>query len=399
MSFSLYIAKRYLFTPSSNNAINIITGIAATGVVVGAMALFIVLSGFGGLKEFSLQFSTFFDSDLKIYPTEGKTITLDHALSSQILKIDGIEAVSEVIEERVYLQYKGKNHLATIKGVDTNYGNVNSIDSILYFGDWFKPNQEEVVIGIAMVSKLNLGTRDYGNLLKLNVPKPGKGQIIDPSKAFSSSRAVVSGVYSVNEELNGKYVFSDLHFARRLLSLDSTKVSTLEIKLKKNADEVATIKALDKAFNNAVLIKTRIQQNDALYKMLNAENLAVYFIFTLILIIALFNVVGSIIMMVLDKRSNIKTLYNMGATIKEIRRVFFYQGVLMTLIGGVVGVVLGVVVIAAQLQFSLLNIAQDLPYPVSLQFKNVVIVLATISVLGIIASKISSSRVSEKLLR
>lgn len=398
MSFSLYIAKRYLFTKSSNNAINIITGIAATGVVVGALALFIVLSGFGGLKEFSLQFASFFDSDLKVFPVEGKTITFDDALSSEILKTEGIAAISEVIEERVYLQYKGKNHLASIKGVDSNYGNVNPIDSILYFGEWFEPNREEVVIGLAMVSKLSLGTRDYGNLLKLTVPKPGKGQILDPSKAFTSSPAVVSGVYAVNDDLNSKYVFSDIDFARTLLSLDSTKVSALEIRLNENADEATTIAALQSLFQNKVIIKTRIQQNDALYKMLNAENLAVYFIFTLILIIALFNVVGSIIMMILDKQSNIKTLFNMGATIKEIRAVFLYQGILMTLIGGFVGVLLGVLVIAAQLQFGLINIAQDLPYPVSLQFKNVVLVLVTITVLGVIASKIASSRVSEKLL-
>jgi lipoprotein-releasing system permease protein len=398
VSFSLYIAKRYLFTKSSNNAINIITGIAATGVVVGALARFIVLSGFGGLKEFSLQFASFFDSDLKVFPAEGKTITFDDTLSSEILKIEDIAAISEVIEERVYLQYKGKNHLASIKGVDANYGNVNPIDSILYFGEWFEPNREEVVIGLAMVSKLSLGTRDYGNLLKLTVPKPGKGQILDPSKAFTSSPAVVSGVYAVNDDLNSKYVFSDVDFARALLSLDSTKVSALEIRLNENADETSTIAALQSLFQNKVIIKTRIQQNDALYKMLNAENLAVYFIFTLILIIALFNVVGSIIMMILDKQSNIKTLFNMGATIKEIRAVFLYQGILMTLIGGVVGVLLGVLVIAAQLQFGLINIAQDLPYPVSLQLKNVIIVLVTITVLGVIASKIASSRVSEKLL-
>jgi len=398
VSFSLYIAKRYLFTKSSNNAINIITGIAVTGVVVGALALFIVLSGFGGLKEFSLQFASFFDSDLKVYPVEGKTITVDDSLSSEILKIENIAAISEVIEERVYLQYKGKNHLATIKGVDTHYGNVNPIDSILYFGEWFVPNQDEVVIGLATVSKLSLGTRDYGNLLKLNVPKPGKGQITDPTKAFTSSRAVVSGVYAINDDLNGKYIFSDIDFARDLLSLDSTKVSVLEIKLEDAAKEEATIKALNSVFNDAVSIKTRVQQNDALYKMLNAENLAVYFIFTLILIIALFNVVGSIIMMVLDKRSNIKTLYNMGATIKEIRSVFFYQGILMTVIGGVVGVLLGVLIVFAQLQFGMISITPELPYPVSLQLENVIIVLVTITILGVIASKIASSRVREKLL-
>lgn len=398
MSFSLYIAKRYLFTPSSNNAINIITGIAATGVVVGALALFIVLSGFGGLKEFSLQFANFFDSDLKVFPAAGKTITLDDALSSEILKIEGIAAISKVIEERVYTQYKGKSHLATLKGVDTNYGNVNAIDSILFYDSWLVPNQTEVVVGLAMASKLSMGTRDYGNLLKLTVPKPGKKQSLNPANDFNYSRAVVSGVYRVNEDLDAKYVFSDIDFARDLLSLDPSKVSALEIKLKEGANEESVSIALNKLFKNTTIVKTRAQQNDALYKMLNAENLVVYFIFTLILIIALFNVVGSIIMMILDKRSNVKTLYNMGATIKEIRQVFFYQGILMTLIGGAVGVFLGILIIAGQLQFGWVSIAEGLPYPVSLEFKNVILVLVTITILGIIASKISSSRVNEKLL-
>jgi len=398
VSFSLYIAKRYLFTPSSNNAINIITGIAATGVVVGVMALFIVLSGFGGLKAFSLQFSSFFDSDLKVFPITGKTIIIDDKLSSEILKIEEITAVSKVIEERVYLQYKGKNHLATIKGVDTNYGKVNPIDSILYFGDWLVPNQEEVVIGLAVVSKLSLGTRDYGNLLKLNVPKPGKGQVLDPTKAFSSSRAVVSGVYAVNDDLNGKYVFSDIGFARNLLSLDDTKVSALEIKLKEDTDEESVIAILNELFKSNAIIKTRTQQNDALYKMLNAENLAAYFICTLISIIALFNVAGSIIMMILDKRSNINTLYSLGATMKEIRKVFYYQGILITLCGAFIGLLLSVLIVILQQKFSLIYLGPDLPYPVSLEFKNMVIVLLTITVLGVFASKIASSRVSEKLL-
>lgn len=400
MNFSLYIAKRYLFSKSSNNAINIITGIAAIGVVVGAMALFIVLSGFSGLKDFSLQFTNEFDSDLKILPESGKTITFSEGQKNQLKAIKGIETFSEIIEERVFLHYKGKNHIAYIKGVDSLYGNVTQLDSILYFGEWFVPAEHQVVVGLSTIAKLSMGVNDYSNLLEIYVPKPGSGQLnaLDPSEAFTKETVVVSGVYQVNEDLDAKYVFSDLDFARNLLSLDSTKISAVEMKLLPTATEETVRSEINKIFPTGILIKNRIQQNDALYKMLNAENLAVYLIATLVVIIALFNVIGSIIMMILDKRKNIKTLYNMGASLPEIRRIFFLQGTLMALIGGLFGIFLGVLVVLAQLKFELVAITSTLPYPVKLEVVNIVIVFVTISVLGVIASKIASSRVREKLL-
>jgi lipoprotein-releasing system permease protein len=400
LNFSLYIAKRYLFSKSSNNAINIITGIAALGVVVGAMSLFIVLSGFSGLKDFSLQFTDEFDSDLKILPQSGKTIVFSEAQKSQLSTIEGIENFSEIIEERIFLHYKGKNHISYIKGVDSLYGKVTQLDSIMYYGDWLVPHQNEVVVGLSTVAKLSLGVRDYGELLEIYVPKPGTGQLnaLDPTDAFNKEMVVVSGVYQVNEDLDAKYVFSDLAFARNLLSLDSTKISAIEIKLLPNASEENVRSEIAKIFSEGIVIKNRIQQNDALYKMLNTENIAVYLIFTLVLIIALFNVIGSIIMMVLDKRKNIKTLYNLGASLPEIRRIFFLQGTLMTVLGGLLGIFIGILAVLAQLKFEFVSITSTLPYPVKLKLINVVVVFITISVLGIIASKIASSRVREKLL-
>ncbi|MEM0517473.1 ABC transporter permease [Aequorivita flava] len=400
MNFSLYIAKRYLFSKSSNNAINIITGIAAVGVVVGAMCLFIVLSGFSGLKDFSLQFTNIFDSDLKIIPKNGKTILFTEAQRNELNDIEGIETFSEIIEERIFLHYKGKNHIAYIKGVDSLYGKVTQLDSIMYYGDWFVRNQNEVVVGLSIIAKLSLGVRDYGALLEIYVPKPGTGQLnaLDPTDAFTKENVVVSGVYQVNEELDAKYVFSDLEFARNLLSLDSTKISSIEIKLSPTATEDKVRSEIEKIFPEGITIKNRIQQNDTLYKMLNTENIAVYLIFTLVLIIALFNVIGSIIMMVLDKRKNIKTLYNLGASLPEIRRIFFLQGTLMTVLGGSFGIFLGILAVMAQLKFEFVAITSTLPYPVKLELLNIVIVFVTISVLGIIASKIASSRVREKLL-
>lgn len=400
MKFPLYIAKRYLFSKSSNNAINFITLIATTGVIIGSMSLFIVLSGFSGLKDFSLQFTNVFDSDLKIAPQQGKTLAFSEAQEEKFAKIEGIAAYSKVIEERIFLQYRGKNHVAYIKGIDEKYQNVNPIDSILYFGYWFEPNKSEVVIGLGTAAKLSVGIQDYIDLLEIYVPKPGTGQInaLDPSSAFSKENAVASGVYQVNEELDSRYVFSDIDFARALLQLDSAQVSFIELKMMPGSSEIELRNQLAAVFTQDIMVKNRIQQNDALYRMLNTENLAVYLIFTLVLIIALFNVIGSIIMMILDKRKNIKTLYNMGATLKEIRKIFFLQGVLMTSLGGILGILLGILLVVAQLKFEWIHITASLPYPVKLNAVNVFIVFGTIFVLGLIASKIASSRVREKLL-
>ncbi len=364
------------------------------------MSLFIVLSGFSGLKDYSLLFTNDFDSDLKIAPLSGKTLEFSDSSAAEINKIEGIQAYSKIIEERVFLNYKGKNHIAFIKGVDENYGKVNAIDSMLYLdvSEWLQPNKHEVVIGTGIALKLNLSIRDYADLLEIYVPKPGQGQKLDPSQAFNRETAIVSGVFEVNEDLNSKYVFSDIDFARNLLQMDSSKISSVEVKLKPNDSEEKVAQKLKSIFNNKISVKNRIEQNDALYKMLNTENIAVYLIFTLVLMIALFNVIGSIIMMILDKRKNIKTLYNLGATLKSVRRVFFLQGVLMTTLGGLLGILLGVLTVAAQLKFQFINITATLPYPVKLKVINIVIVFATIFILGVLASKIASSRVREKLL-
>jgi lipoprotein-releasing system permease protein len=268
----------------------------------------------------------------------------------------------------------------------------------LIYDSWFIEHQKEVVVGIGTSQKLSLGTRDYGSLLEIYVPKPYLGQQLDPTQVFNKESVVVSGIYDVNEDLNSKYIFSDLDFARSLLTMDSTEISSIEIKLLPETSESDIREQLQNLFTEDILIKNRIQQNDALYKMLNTENIAVYLIFTLVLIIALFNVIGSIIMMILDKRKNIKTLYNMGADLKNIRRIFFLQGTLMTTLGGIIGVLLGVLAVWTQIEYEYINITASLPYPVKLKMINIVVVMVTITILGLIASKIASSRVREKLL-
>lgn len=397
MNFPFYIARRYLFSKSSSNAINIITIIAAIGVFAGAFALFIVLSGFSGLKDFSLSFSNQYDPDLKVLPASGKTFNFSEEEKEQLKNIAGISTFSEVIEERAFLDFRSKNKTAYIKGVDENFLKVNHLDSALIRGVWFHPTESQVVIGNNISRELNLGVFDYMSLLKVLVPRPGTGQVLDPTRAFNSQNVVVSGIYSINEELDDKYVYSSLDFARELLSLKPTEITGLELKLKPGADPETVITEVQAAIEDGIEIKNRAQLNDALYKMLNTENLAVYLIFTLVLIIALFNVVGSIIMVILDKRENIKTLHSLGATPHQIKNIFFTQGVFLTLLGGSLGLIFSLILVFMQLEYDLVMITPSLPYPVTITWQNIVLVMVTITSLGMLASWIAANR-SKKAL-
>ena len=387
-----------MFSKSSKNAINIIARIAVTAAAVGSIALFIVLSGFSGLREFSLQFTNVFDADLKIYSYQGKSIVFPKELENKLAAIKGIEAYTKTIEERIFIQYRGKNHVAKIKGIDQNFKNVVAVDSILFLNDWLVPNRDEVVVGLGISQKLSLGVLDYSNLLEIYVPKPGAGQILNPSDAFTKRKAVASGMYSVNEELDSEYVFSDIDYARSLLGMKTNEITSIEVKIAPGSDEHLVRSDIKSIFNNNIRIKNRMEQNDSLYKMLNIENLFVYIFVSLIAAIAIFNITGTIIMIIIDKRNNIKTLVSLGLTLKEVRKIFFYNGLIMTSTGLFIGLFFGIIAIFFQQKFGFVPIAPNMPYPVKLEFMNVVIVLVTILFLGGMASKIAATRVTKKLI-
>ncbi|SFW55495.1 ABC transporter permease [Cellulophaga fucicola] len=400
MNFPLYIAKRYLRSKSSQNAVNIINFITFLVIVIGSAALFIVLSGFAGLKTYSLSFSESFDPDLKASPLTGKFISVLPEQEAKLSKIDGVLAFSKELEEKVYFLHNEKSHIGYIKGVDNNYNKVTGIDSTLYFGEWLIDSQRGVV-GIGIANLLGLTINNYRSPLQILVPKSKKGAINQGglNKApYNQHNVVISGMYNVAEDLDKKYLFTDLPVVQKLLEKDSLQVSALNFKIDATKDIAAIKQSITTVLQNNVILKDRQEQNSTLHRMLNTENLATYLIFTLVLIIALFNVVGAIIMMILDKQQNSKTLYYLGTTIKELRSIYFVQGTLVTSIGGLVGVFIGSLLIWSQLAFGWLKINAFLAYPVEYKLLNVAIVLATIIVLGLISAKIASSRISKKLI-
>jgi len=397
MNFPWYIAKRYVRAKSSQNAVNVINFITFLVIVIGSAALFIVLSGFAGLKTFSLSFSETFDPSLKAEPLTGKYFTLTEEQKSRLQQIEGVTNFAAELEERVYLTHKQKSHVAWIKGVDSSYARATRIDSALYWGNWAIDNQQGV-IGLGIANMLGLVINDYRNPLIVLAPKPGKGSPSLQAKPYNQLALVPSGVYAVEENLDRKYVFTDLPLVQALLERTPNEISGINFELAEDVNPEDVRTEIEHVLGKGVVLKNREQQNSTLYRMLNTENLATYLIFTLVLIIALFNVVGAIIMMILDKQQNSRTLYSLGTTVKEIRRIYFLQGVLVTGLGGLLGIFLASLLIWSQLLFGWLKITPSLAYPVEYRALDVLIVLGTIVVLGVIASKIASSRVNKKLL-
>lgn len=368
------------------------------GIVVGTMALFVVLSVFSGLKVFSLSFTNEIDPDLKMTSTLGKSFFISKEQENQLKKIEGVASYTKIIEERVLFLFKDKQHVTYLKGVDSVYPVVNDIKKKLFNGQWLRRDSYQVVIGYRMAQDFSMGILDFENPLQIFAPKPGTGAIENPNEAFTKTDVLPVGIYSISEDLDSKYVFADLSLTQELLMYKPNQISGIEFKLKPNADESVITNQLKKIFDNKVTLKNRAQLNESLYRMLNTENIVVYLIFTLVIVVALFNLVGALIMMILEKKGNLKTLFNLGTEINSLRKIFLLQGTLLSIFGGILGLVLGIILVVLQQKYELIMLTATLAYPVVFTVENVLIVLGTIVSLGFVASLIASSRVSKKLL-
>ena len=361
------------------------------------MALFVFLSVFSGLKEFSLNFANASDPDLRIETTSGKTLFISSKQEELLKKNKAIASYSKIIEERVYFMYDNKELVAHIKGIDNKFIQVTDFDKNLYAGKWIENSSENVVVGAEISRKLGLGLFDYNNALEAYVPKPGKGNIENPNEAFNKILLFPTGIYSINEELDGKYVFCSIDLAQHFLGLKNNEITNIEIKLTPSANENEVRNELISILGNAIKIKNRAQLNDSLYKMLQSENLFIYLFSTLVVILTLFCLAGAIVMIIIDKRDNLKTLYNIGVTQTAIRSIFFTQGIIITLFGLTIGLGLASGIILLQQHFSFIMITPTMPYPVLFEWENMIIVVMTIVILGLISSWIASGTVNKKL--
>jgi lipoprotein-releasing system permease protein len=333
---------------------------------------------------------------VKISVNKGKSFFFNEDLE-QVLNDKNIVQFNKVIEEHALFDYKGRKVGATIKGVDSNYLQVNSMDTAVVIGEWFNNKQRNmVVVGAGISYKLSVSVNSFLENLKIYVAKPGKGQVT--MKSFKTVNTQTIGIFQLTQDLDNKFVYASLPLTQELLSYKENQISAIELKLKPNIDAITVATSLQKKLGDKYKVQTRQQLNAVFYKMLNMENLFLYLIFTLVVIIALFNVIGAIIMMILDKKEDLKTLFNLGLSIQKIKKIFALQGFLLTVFGLVIGMFLGIVFVFLQMRFGFMMLTQNLSLPMEFHFYNVLIVVATILVLGTIAALIASGRISKKLI-
>lgn len=388
MNLSFYIAKRYLFAKKSHNAINVISGVSVCGVALATLALVCTLSVFNGFQDLVATFFTAFDPELKITAVNGKVFDSQDVRIQTLRELPEVDVFSESLEDHAMLQYKGKQAMVSIKGIQDNFSQLTSIDSIL-FGRGNMILKDEIVDyaipGIELVSILGTGVR-FVDPLEVYAPKRGsKINISNPANSFKSSLLYSSGlVFAVNQQkYDASYVLTSLEFARELFQYD-TEVSSIELKLKETSDLQSVKDNIKKQLGADFNVFDRYEQQADTFRIMEVEKLISYIFLTFILLIACFNVVGSLSMLIIDKQKDVITLRNLGADNSLITRIFLFEGVLISLFGAIIGIVLGLTLCLLQQELGIIGLGDGEgsfvvdAYPVSVHWQDVLLVLITV---------------------
>jgi lipoprotein-releasing system permease protein len=387
VKLSLYIAKRYLFAKKSRNAINIISAVSVAGVAVGTMALIIILSVFNGLETMVSAIFNTFDPDIKITAAEGKTFIADTARLKLLAKVDGLSCYTKTIEDNALLKYGSREFIATIKGIDENYAMVSNIDSSMWEGEFILKNEKGrpyAIPGIGVAQYLGIRV-NFITPLEIIFPRKTGAVNFNAENSLNRKFIFPSGIFEVEKEYDSKYVYIPIDFARELTETDKG-VTTIEIKFKKNADPGSVQKDITKIFGKGFIVQNRYEQQAIFYKVMRSERLAIFFILTLILIIASFNIIGSLTMLIIEKEKDIEILKSLGADNNLIRKIFIFEGWLISIIGAISGIILGFIVCWLQQTYGLVKLnSQSLimdSYPVVMKIKDFIVVPGTVLIIG-----------------
>ena len=387
MKLSLYIAKRYLFAKKSRNAINIISGVSVAGVMVGTMALIIILSVFNGLEKMVMSIFNTFDPDLKITAAKGKTFIPEIPKLTLLSDVQGVASYSLTLEENALLKYGDRQFIATIKGVDEEYGKVTGIESSMWEGDFFLTSDKGrpyAIPGLGIAEHLGIRV-NFITPLNLYVPRLSGGSTINPEEAFNRRYIMISGIFQIEQSYDSKYIYVPIDFARELIG-NQDGVSSIEIKFSEGTDAGRIQKNVTEIFGESYLVQNRFEQQEIFYRVMRSERLAIFLILTLILLIASFNIIGSLTMLIIEKERDIEILKSLGAGRDLIRRIFIFEGWLISIIGAVIGLALGFFICWLQQTYGLVKLQSDslllTSYPVVMKLKDFLIVPFTVLMIG-----------------
>ena len=403
MNFSFYIARRYLFSRKKTNLINLISAISVVGLVVGTMGLIIGLSGYNGFDSLIKSLFSSFDPELRITIKEGKTFSTAGASFDALRRLPGVAYYAEIVEDNAMLRYNDRQVFATIKGVSEDYLQFSGIDSMITQGE-FKlkdASNNYAVLGEGIAYNLAIGIQQP-EPISVYVPKKGRENAVLPSGNFIQKLIYPSGVFSIQQEIDTKYVIVPIGFAREIFELPE-KVSAVELKLKKGTTEKEMKTTIMALLGNDFDVKNRYQQHDYLYKTMLSEKYATYLILILILVIASFNIIGSLTMLILDKKEDIAILQSMGADKRTIRNIFLFEGWLISFLGAILGTLAGLAICQAQISYGLVKLSGKASsfvidaYPMKIVSTDILLVLLSVSLIGFLAAWYPVRFISDKL--
>jgi lipoprotein-releasing system permease protein len=395
MNFPFFVARRYLFSKKSTHAINIISGISVIGVAIATMALVVTLSVFNGFHDLVATFFTSFDPQLKIQPAEGKTVVADDPILTQIRQLPQVEVATECVEDQALAIYHGRQAMVVIKGVDDNFSQLTHINEILVGDGDFSLHAADLhygILGIRLAEELATGYA-FKEPMKIYAPRrQGQFDLTDPENAFEEDELYSPGVlFNVKQAKYDKdYILTSIGFARRIFDQQGM-LSSLELRLKPGSNFDAVKKEIKRLCGTRFIVKDRFEQQDDTFKIMKIEKFIAYIFLTFILMVACFNIIGSLSMLIIDKKDDVVTLRNLGASDKQIVRIFLFEGRMISAIGAVVGIIIGLLLCWAQQQFGIVALGSSSgsfvinAYPVSVHPEDIILIFITVLIVGFLA--------------
>ena len=408
MNFPFFIARRYLFSKKSTHVINVISSISVIGVAVATMALVIVLSVFNGFHDLVASLFTSFDPQLKVVPVEGKTAPSDDPILTQIRLLPEVDVATEAVEDQALAIYQGKQAMVKIKGVEDNFSELSHITDILYGDGTYSlhaANLEYGILGIRLAQTMGIGAQ-WDGYLKIYAPKKeGQLDLSNPGEGFVADSLNSPGVlFSVRQSKYDKnYIVTSIAFARNLFGQQGM-LSDLEIRLKEGSNLNAVKAEMQKIAGTKYKVLDRFEQQEDTFKIMSIEKLMAYIFLTFILVVACFNIIGSLSMLIIDKKNDVVTLRNLGANDKQITRVFLFEGRMIAVIGAVIGIGLGLLLCLLQQQYGFVRLGESEgsfivdAYPVSVHYTDVAIIFVTVIAVGWLAVWYPVRALSKRLL-
>jgi len=392
LNFSLYIARRYVFAKKSRNAINIIALISIIGISVGTLTFIVVLSVFNGFDAVVKSLFNSFYADMEVVPAMGKTFMISPDTLQKLKTMKGVVNISEIAEENALVVYGERQTVATVRGVDDQYGEVTGLDTMIWEGEYKLREQgtPRAVVGRGIQYMLNVDP-EFLETIKLIVPRRTEKISMDPNRALNTKYLMPSGFFAGQPDIEIKYIVVPIDFARKLFDYSPEETSALEIRTDPSVSTTRLQRNIQQFLGNDLIVKNREQQNEMLYKTMRSEKWAIFFILAFILLVASFNVVGTLTMLIIEKKDDIQTLRYLGANMKTIKKTFLAEGLIISFLGALAGLALGTIICLLQQHFGIIKLRGGESfiidaYPVQILLRDIVMVLIAVSAIGFTAS-------------